>query len=75
MSPEPLLLTPHQQPPAHGQMQGQSRARVQLYGITPVRYRLADHARHRFLHIEPTWLWAAAFTICWHRPTDPPAVT
>lgn len=37
--------------------------------------RLARHARRRFLRLEQTWPWAEAFTRCWSRLTDLPALT
>jgi hypothetical protein len=46
--------------------------RFRLYHLPA---RLTDHARRRFLRIEATWPWAAAFTTCWQRLTTLPAVT
>ncbi|MEU3042498.1 IS1380 family transposase [Streptomyces diastaticus] len=37
--------------------------------------RLAKHARCRYLRIEQTWPWAAAFATSWSRLTQLPAVT
>lgn len=46
--------------------------RFRLYHLPA---RLADHAHRRWLRIERTWPWAKAFTTCWHRLTDLPALT
>ncbi|MEY9997567.1 hypothetical protein ABIE67_009686 [Streptomyces sp. V4I8] len=46
--------------------------RFRLYHLPA---RLADHARRRYLRIERTWPWAKAFTTCWSRLTQLPAVT
>ncbi|WP_443078967.1 IS1380 family transposase [Streptomyces sp. NBC_01497] len=46
--------------------------RFRLYHLPA---RLAKHARNRWLRIETTWPWASAFTTCWRRLTDLPAVT
>lgn len=46
--------------------------RFRLYHLPA---RLTDHARRRFLRIERTWPWAQAFTTCWQRLTNLPAVT
>lgn len=46
--------------------------RFRLYHLPA---RLADHARRRWLRIDPTWPWAEAFTICWQRLAAPRAVT
>jgi hypothetical protein len=45
--------------------------RFKLYHLPA---RLADHARRRFLRIEVTWPWAAAFTTSWRRLTALPSV-
>jgi hypothetical protein len=37
--------------------------------------RLATHARRRTLRIDRTWPWSSAFTTCWARLTELPAVT
>jgi len=36
--------------------------------------RLAAHARRRWLRIDRTWPWAAAFTTCWQRLTSLPTL-
>lgn len=36
---------------------------------------LAHHARNRWLRIETTWPWAEAFSTCWRRLTELPALT
>jgi hypothetical protein len=46
--------------------------RFRLYHLPA---RLAHHARRRYLRIEQTWPWASAFTACWNRLTQLPAVT
>lgn len=46
--------------------------RFRLYHLPA---RLAHHARRRYLRIERTWPWTNAFTTCWRRLTNLPAVT
>ncbi|WP_407698325.1 transposase [Streptomyces marianii] len=46
--------------------------RFRLYHLPA---RLSRHARRRWLRIESTWPWAAAFTTAWARITQLPAVT
>ncbi|WP_319053628.1 IS1380 family transposase [Streptomyces europaeiscabiei] len=46
--------------------------RFRLYHVPA---RLTKHARRRWLHIEATWPWADAFTTCWRRLCELPAVT
>ena len=46
--------------------------RFRLYHLPA---RLAAHARKRRMRIAATWPWATAFTTCWQRLTDLPAVT
>ncbi|MFE9922848.1 IS1380 family transposase [Streptomyces sp. NPDC005774] len=46
--------------------------RFRLYHLPA---RLAKHARRRYLRIERSWPWAEAFTTCWQRLTELPAVT
>ncbi|GGS31652.1 hypothetical protein GCM10010269_82640 [Streptomyces humidus] len=46
--------------------------RFRLYHLPA---RLTTHARRRWLRIDSTWPWAMAFTTCWQRLTDLPAVT
>jgi hypothetical protein len=46
--------------------------RFRLYHLPA---RLTTHARRRWLRIDATWPWATAFTTCWQRLTDLPAIT
>lgn len=51
---------------------GRMCMRFPLYHL-PVR--LTKHTRRRWLRIEATWPWANAFTTCWRRRSELPAVT
>ncbi|MGW3027448.1 transposase [Streptomyces sp. NPDC001221] len=45
--------------------------RMKLYHLPS---RLTAHAGRRTLHLDRTWPWAKAFTTCWERLADLPAI-